>query len=305
SFEAQALEQFVIDHGAGDDDLGTARADALNLAAFGHRQTRQALGDARHFGARDQRALIASAAKMRRDGGQRSGGAGSGDYIFHAGGGDTIGNAADFTGHQAAQALQFSFAGGVMAQEFVGEPNRSQREADGVADVSALRNGELATAAAQIDHERGGAVGTRTGNQAEVNEARFFDAGDDFDAPSRGRANPLEKRLRIARVAQGAGGDHAHCVGDNLLRRAMKPAQNFHGFGHRFRREKSGAEDAFAQASDFAVFVDRAEASCLQSRNFKANGVRSDIDRGERGHEEGDSLHAGREESHGGFSAGA
>src|SRR5208282_1026642 len=114
-----------------------------------------------------------------------------------------------------------------------------------------------------------------------------------------------EKRLRIARVAQGAGGDHAHCVGDNLLRRAMKPAQNFHGFGHRFRREKSGAEDAFAQASDFAVFVDRAEASCLQSRNFKANGVRSDIDRGERGHEEGDSLHAGWEESHGGFSAGA
>ena len=234
---------------------------------------------------------------MAGDGGQSGCGSGGCDDVLDASRGDARGDAADFTRYEAAQALQLAFAGRIVAQKFVGETDRAQGQADGVANVSALGDGEFATAAAEIHHERGRAIDARTGDQAEVNQARFFHAGNDFNPPARSRAHPLEKRLRIAGVAQGAGGDHAHRVGDDLLRGAVEAAQHLHGFGHRLGSEESSAKHAFAEARDFAVFVQRAKASALQARNFQAHGVGADIDCGERGHGPSNgklhSLHAG------------
>ena len=87
-----------------------------------------------------------------------------------------------------------------------------------------MRNGQLTAAAAQIHHERGDPVHTRTGNQPQVNQPRFFHAGDDFHFPPGGRTHPFEKCLRITGVAQCAGGDHPHIVGNDLLCGAVETA---------------------------------------------------------------------------------
>jgi hypothetical protein len=49
----------------------------------------------------------------------------------------------------------------------------------------------------------------------------------------------------------------------------MKAAQHLHRFGHGFGSEKSGAKHAFAEARDFAVFVETAKPAGLQSRNLQ------------------------------------
>jgi len=64
----------------------------------------------------------------------------------------------------------------------------------------------------------------------------------------------------------------------------MKPAQHLYGFGHRFGREKVRTEDAFAEARDFAVFMNAVEFSPAQAGNFQSNRVGADINRSEDGH---------------------
>src|ERR1700722_402423 len=221
---------------------------------------------------------------MSGAGGERGRRSGCGDYVCDARRAEASGGAVEFAGDESAQAFEFAFARGIMAKEFIGEADRSQRQADGITDVATLRDGEFATAAAEIDEQGRSAIQAGARDEPEVNEARFFYAGDDFDAPSGGRFHPFQKSLGVAGVAKGAGGDYADRVGDDLLRGAMEAAQDFDGFRHRFGSEKSGAEDAFAEAGDFAVFMERFEFAALQTRNFQADGVGADIDCGECGH---------------------
>ena len=270
----QAIEKLVIDHGAGDDDFGAPQTDAFNLAALVDGQASQALGERCHFSAGDHRALASSVlAEIAGGGGKSGGGSGGGDYVLNFGGDDARGDAVDFARDEALQAFQFAFAGRIMAQEFVGETDRAQGKTDGFANLTVGGDGEFAASAAQIDHESGRIIDARVGDEAEVNQARFFQAGNDFDRPAGSRAYPLDKCLRIAGVAQGAGGDHADRVGDYLLRGAMEAAEDFDGFGHRLGSEEAGAEDAFAQPSDFAVFMDRAKMSAREPRDLQSNGI--------------------------------
>src|SRR5467141_3057171 len=68
----------------------------------------------------------------------------------------------------------------------------------------------------------------------------------------------------------------------------MEAPQHAHRFRHCLGRKKSATEDAFTQASDFAVFVDFFQPPSLQARNFQTNGIRSDVDSGEGGHKSDD-----------------
>ena len=62
--------------------------------------------------------------------------------------------------------FSLSLAGRIVSQEFIGEANRAQRKADGVADVATLRDGQFATAAAEVHHQRGTRVYARAGDRA-------------------------------------------------------------------------------------------------------------------------------------------
>src|SRR5437660_10723159 len=68
----------------------------------------------------------------------------------------------------------------------------------------------------------------------------------------------------------------------------MEAPQHAHRFRHRLGRKQSGTEDALTQAGDLAVFVDFFQPPSLQARNFKTNGIRSDVDGGEGGHKSDD-----------------
>ena len=122
TFEMQAVEEFVIDHGSGDDDFGAAGADALNLSALVDGEAGEAFGEARHFCAGDDEALAGSVlAKISGGGGESVCGSRGGDYIVHFCRDHARSDAVDFAGDEALQAFKFAFAGRIVAKEFVGE----------------------------------------------------------------------------------------------------------------------------------------------------------------------------------------
>ena len=170
--------------------------------------------------------------------------------------------------------------GGSCGQKFIGQAHRAQRQAHSVADMALAGNRQLTTAAAQVDHQRVGGANAETRNQAEVDQPRLFQSGDDFDFPPGGRAHPLQKSPRVARVAQGAGGHHANRVRAFVLYRPMEAPQRFDGIVDGLGGEESVAKDTVAQASDLAVFMNFDQPPPGEAGDFQADGVRSDIDRG-------------------------
>jgi len=117
-----------------------------------------------------------------------------------------------------------------------------------------------------------------------MNETSFFQAGDDFDLPAGGRAHPLQKGLRVTGVAQSAGGDNADWISDDLLRGAVKAAQDLDRLGHGLGSEETGSKDAFAEAGDLAIFVDGAKAAAHKASDLQSYGIGTDINRGKGRH---------------------
>src|SRR5580700_3334103 len=282
----EAIEQFVIDHGAGNDDFRTPQTDAFNFSPFVYGQASQALGEPRHFRPGDDGALAGTVfAKIAGGGGKRGGGSGGGDYVLNFTGDHARCDAVDFAGDESLQPFEFAFARWIMAEEFVGESDRAQGKTDGFTNLTAGGDGQFAASSAQIHHQSWRIVDAKVGDEAQVNQASFFQAGNDFDRPAGRGAYPLDKCLRVAGVAQGARGDHSDRVGDYLLGCAMKATEDFDGFRHRLGSKKAGAKDALSQTSNFAVFVDRAKMSACEARDLKPNGIGTDINRGKGRHE--------------------
>ena len=248
TLEMAAIEQFVVNDRPGDNDFRPPRTDAFNLLPFVHRQARQLLGDSRHLRAGDDRALAAAVfSQMAGRGRQRRGGSRRGNHILYLRRHHARRDAVHFARHEPLQPFEFTLARRIVAEEFVGQTDRAQRQAHHVANVSAPGNRQLAASAAQIHHQRGRTIDAEIGDQSQMNEASFFQSRNDFDLPPCGRAHPLQKGLRIAGIAKCAGGDHAHWIGDHLLCGAVKAAQNLHRLSHRLGSEKAGTKNAFAQ----------------------------------------------------------
>src|ERR1700719_751968 len=112
----EAVEQFVIDHGAGDHDFRAPQTDAFNFSPFVYGQTSQALGEPRHFSPGDDRALAAAVlAKIAGGGSQRGGGSRGGDYVLNFRGDHAREHAVDFAGDESLQPFEFAFARWIMA----------------------------------------------------------------------------------------------------------------------------------------------------------------------------------------------
>jgi hypothetical protein len=172
-----------------------------------------------------------------------------------------------------------------VAEEVVGQPHGAERQAHRIANVAASRDGQLTTAAAEVDHQNCRRAEAQIRDQSKMDEAAFFEAGDDVYRPSGGRPHPFQKSLRVAGIAQGTGGDDADGIRAQTLRGAVEAAEDLHGFRHRLRGQEVGAEHTFAEARDFAVFVNGVEFPAAQPGDLEANRVRTDINRGENGHE--------------------
>jgi len=153
ALETAAIEQFVIDDGAGDDDFRAPRTDAFNLAALVQRQAGQLLGEPRHLRAGDDGALAASVFSQTAGcDGQGGGGSRRCNHILYSGRHHARGDAVHFAGDESLQPLEFALARRIVAQEFIGETNRSQRQTHGVANVPAPGDREFAASASQVHH---------------------------------------------------------------------------------------------------------------------------------------------------------
>ena len=64
----------------------------------------------------------------------------------------------------------------------------------------------------------------------------------------------------------------------------MKSAQHAQRVRHRLRIQHSVGENAFAQASDFAIFVESFQAAVYDLGYFQPDRVRTDVNRGECWH---------------------
>ncbi len=170
-------------------------------------------------------------------------------------------------------------------QEFLGQAHRSHRQAEHAADLAIDGEGQLATAAAQVDEQQPRDPDAGAGDHSKVDEPALFQAGDHLHPPAGDRAHPIDEGARVAGIAQRAGGDHAHEVHAVALAGAVKPAQHLDGVLHGVGIERSGAEDRFAQPRDLAVFVDHLQALAHQACDLQADRVGADVNRGECRHE--------------------
>src|ERR1700687_4312645 len=153
--------------------------------------------------------------------------------------------------------------------------------------MSALRDGQFATAAPQVHHECGRTIHAPARNKAKVNEPGLFHARDNLDSPARCGPYPLQKCLGIARLPQCAGRSYTHTVGHDLLRGTMESAKNLHRFCDGIGSKESRPKNALAQTRDSASVVEGAETAALESCNLEPDGVGADINRSKRGHGEG------------------
>ena len=88
-----------------------------------------------------------------------------------------------------------------------------------------------------------------------MNEAAFFESGDNFDGPARGGLDPLREGGGVARVAHGAGSDDPDFICDMQLDGLVEALERLDGGGHRVRRDIAGLEDTFAEPSHFTIFM--------------------------------------------------
>ncbi len=76
----------------------------------------------------------------------------------------------------------------------------------------AFADDELGAAAADIDDEKRAVRGIRVVRDAEIDQARLFDAGDDVDGVAERFLGLREECVGIARAAQRIRADHAHLM---------------------------------------------------------------------------------------------
>jgi hypothetical protein len=136
----------------------------------------------------------------------------------------------------------------------------------------------------KINHEHAAPQKLFIHRETEMDEASFLQAGDDFDAPAvAARAHSMKLRLLPASRKLLVATTRTSIAG-MLLRGLVKALQYFDGVRHGFGREQAGLKDRGAEASDFAVLVNDAQAAARKLRDLEAHGVGADVHRREDGH---------------------
>ena len=192
--------------------------------------------------------------------------------------------AAQLAGDELAHLCEALGAGRIGGKELLSETHGADGEADGFLDALALGEGDFTAAAAEVDEEDT-AAGARLGaDDAVVNEAAFFEAGDDLHLPAGFSFDPGLEGRAVAGVAHGGGGDDADAVSGMSLHGALKAFEGAEGGGHGFRGDEAGLEDAGAEARDLAVLVEGFELMGDDAGNLEPAGVGTDVDGGKGGH---------------------
>ena len=116
---------------------------------------------------------------------------------------------------------------------------------------------------------------------AGIDEARFFDAGNDFDRMADGFARALDEGLLAPCAPEGVGADHANAVGPHVAQALAEPLQA----GQRARGDilvqASIRLQARAETHHFAQPIEDDQLAVRVTRDHHVEAVGTEIDGGE------------------------
>ena len=184
--------------------------------------------------------------------------------------------------------VELEFGGRVVFEENLAQADGPQRLGERFFEHAVFGADDFRAAAADIDHQSAPAGLRPSALHAQVNQARFLAAGDDFYRSPGGLRRARQEFMRIARVADGAGGDSAYAHHIELAVERGHARQYGAGGAQGVFTHRAGAKYALAQARHFAFR--RQYASRLAGNHFgrfHADRVAADIDGCVAGH----SLH--------------
>nr|AMK59572.1 conserved hypothetical protein [uncultured bacterium UPO75] len=136
---------------------------------------------------------------------------------------------------------------------------------------------ELGAAAADVDHQLLAAVVRHAVGDAQINEPRLLDAGDDFDGMPQ-RALGIEQKTRaIGGPAQRVGARRAHRARRQAAQALAETAQTGQRLGADGRRQVAVGVQPGAQAHRFAQAVDHLQRIAADARHHQVKAVRAQV----------------------------
>ena len=155
--------------------------------------------------------LIALGARRARDGGgDGAGGGGSGDGAVPAGVAQAAEGRVELGLDVLVHLVELADDGRIVLEKNLAQADGAQGLGEGFHEVAAVGGDDLRAAAADIDDEDAFVALRPDAFDAEVDQARLFAAGDDFDGRAGGFGRARQELVLVAGVADGAGGDGAH-----------------------------------------------------------------------------------------------
>ncbi|MCY1180246.1 hypothetical protein D9M73_206770 [compost metagenome] len=156
-----------------------------------------------------------------------------------------------------------------------------------------LADDEFGAAAADVRHQAA-AGGVRQGmGDAQVDQARFLAAGDDFHRVSEDFLGAADELGTVVRLAQGVGADDAHSAfrqaGDHL----GKAAQAFETALHGLFAEVAFLVQAGSELDLVAEPFQDADLTMVDLGYHHVEAVRSEVDGGDQGRDFGRLLRHG------------
>ena len=282
------LQELEQNGHARNDDLGAARPDAGDLAAAGEIALRQLEVELTHLRGGDAQAvdLVALGARHAGEGaGDGGSGGGGGDGAVPARVAEAAHGGVELGLNVLAHLVQLDRGGRVVPQKNLAQPDGPQRFGERFPQAAGFGGDDLGAAAADIDDEDAFGRLRPVALDAEVNQARFFAAGDDLDRGANGFRRARQKSLLVAAVADGAGGHRADAHHVQLaVDRGHAGQHGARGLQGIFA-DRAGAENALTQARNFAFRGQ--DAGRLPRHDFgglHADGVAADVDGGVTGH---------------------
>lgn len=145
-----------------------------------------------------------------------------------------------------------------------------------------LAQDQLGRAPSDVHHQSPFiAVGQQVRN-TQVNQAGFFSPGDHLDGKAQCLARLHQKRLAVARLAQGLGGHRAHLAGLKVGDALGKAGQAGQSACHRLLAQIALGIQAIALPDRFLEVFHAAQVAVFQTANFQSVAVGAQVNGGKK-----------------------
>ena len=275
-FDAELLEHFGQDrHAPGERKLAIFRdrielqvADVLEPAEFmndafeavgadvdrGGIELADGVADGAH-GARTSHGLVESAAAERR--------------LVRL----------DGLARRDPRALHALLRESAVGEKFFAQAHAAYLQALELQRLQPLTDDDLRAAAADVADQA--APGTRCHRvrHAGIDEARLFDAGDDFDGMPDGFARALDERFLLLCAPENVGAHHAHAVGPHVAQALAESFEAGERAGRDILVQSPIGFEAGAEAHHLAEPIDNDQLAVRVTRDHHVKTVGTEIDR--------------------------